>query len=140
MVENYVYSSKNLYSKIWLFLCVVVGAFWFFWLFLQLSVMIWFFAKNQNFHFHDQIKQNTSNKFHPLIKWEITNQYGNFSNHINIKESSVFQKSKYWGGLQCWLYISKCFSTSYTSLEISHSFYKGLLPSLSLVFLTVPNL
>ena len=105
-----------------------------------LSCLIWFFAKTQNFHFHDQIKQKTSNKFHPLIKWEITNQYGNFSNHINIKESTVFQKSKYWGGLQCWLYISKCFSTSYTSLEISHSFYKGLLPSLSLVFLTFPNL
>ena len=37
-VENYVYSFKNLFN-ILLFLCVVVGAFCFFWILLQLSNM-----------------------------------------------------------------------------------------------------
>ena len=38
-VENYVYSSKNLYNNIWLFLCVFVGAFWLFKMFLLLSAI-----------------------------------------------------------------------------------------------------
>ena len=56
-VENYVYSSKNLYNNIWLFLCLVVEAFWIFKYFYScLPCLIWLFAKTQNFHFHDQIK------------------------------------------------------------------------------------
>ena len=54
-VENYVYSSKNLYNDIWLFLCVVVGAFLgFFECFYSiLKCLMWFFAKTQSFHFQE---------------------------------------------------------------------------------------
>ena len=96
------YSSKNLYNNIWLSLCVVFGAFWFFFKYFYscLPCLIWLFAKNLNFYFHEQIKQKTGNKFHSPIKWEIKNPYGNISNQVNLKDSSVFQRSKFWGGLQ----------------------------------------
>ena len=58
-IENYVYSSKNLYN-IWLFLCVPVGAFWSFLnVFAAAGHGMAFCKSIQNLHFYDQIKQKT---------------------------------------------------------------------------------
>ena len=70
-------------------------------MFLRCPCLTGFFEKvfQQNFRFYDQIKEKTDNSSHPPIKQE-KQTHGNFSNQMNLKDSSVFWKSKPLGGVQ----------------------------------------
>ena len=116
----------NIYIIIFNSFCVFfLEHFDFFKMFSLPSVMSdMVFHKKSELPFFWPNKTKDRQKVSSFYQVRITNPYGNFSNQINLKGSSVFRKSKFCGGLQYWLYNSKYTSRSCTSLEHSFSFYK----------------
>ena len=69
------YSSKNLYNNIWLFLCVLVGAFGFlFERFFTAVCHVWY-----------GFLVNLRTSIFSSHQVRVTNTYGNLSNQINLK-------------------------------------------------------
>ena len=102
-IENYEHSFENLHNEILLYLCVLVGAFWFFKIFLLLSTkfdMVFCKISELSFFWPSKTKYRKWVPSFPQVR--ITNPYGNFSIQINLKlkDSSVFLKSKFCGDLQ----------------------------------------